>query len=621
MLSLQKSSLVLGLMLFLGCSHQPDQETANQSNKSESQGESLLAESLMDKKSPQKSPPKKETEEDKLIALKQALEEERAKNFLQQKALEEEKAKREALAKEAAEARRKQEEDRLAALAKAEEERLAREAKAKEAARLAKIEAEKQAANKLADKKTKEAAAEKARLAKARSKAQLDAEKRKVQRPTTQLKLAKRNQVKLNSPTYTPLGGERSGNLEGTIPPWTGTLKHNPNYRSGQTHPNLYADEQPMFTIHGGNAAEYKDYLSEGQLKLLEKYADTFYMHVYPSHREGRYNTTFEKRTLFNKEHTQLNNGIDNLKNYTGGIPFPFPQNGAEAMWNSRFAHPQQSIVGVLDDVAIYLNGNQQLRRQKYRLELPFANPNTPVGVVDEKIGVNAVLVHISVEKPERIKGQMTIVHEALDQVTNGRKSWVYVPGSRRVRRAPSVGFDTPDGPGGLVTVDDSLGFNGAMERYEWSLVDKKEIYIPYHSYAFDDPEVDYDTLLQTAHANPDYMRYELHRVWVVEATLKKGANHIYAKRRFYIDEDSWQIVLLESYDGRGDLWRVGILNTIYDYAVQGYIARAQVFHDLQSGSYIALRLFNETEPSNFTASSKGEKYFSPANLRKMGTR
>jgi hypothetical protein len=195
------------------------------------------------------------------------------------------------------------------------------------------------------------------------------------------------------------------------------------------------------------------------------------------------------------------------------------------------------------------------------------------------------------------------------------------VPGSRRVRRAPSVGFDTPDGPGGLVTVDDSLGFNGAMERYEWSLVDKKEIYIPYHSYAFDDPDLDYDTLLQTAHANPDYMRYELHRVWVVEATLKKGANHIYAKRRFYIDEDSWQIVLLESYDGRGDLWRVGILNTIYDYAVQGYIARAQVFHDLQSGSYIALRLVNETGPSNFTASSKGEKYFSPANLRKMGTR
>jgi hypothetical protein len=376
-----------------------------------------------------------------------------------------------------------------------------------------------------------------------------------------------------------------------------------------------------MFTIHGGNAAEYKNYLSEGQRKLLEKYADTFYMHVYPSHREGRYNDTFEKRTVFNKAHTQLNNGIDNLKNYTGGIPFPFPQNGAEAMWNSRFAHPHQSIVGVLDDVAIYLNGNQQLRRQKYRVEFPFANPNTPVGVVDDKIGVNAGLVHISVEKPERIKGQMTIVHEALDQVTNGRKAWVYVPGSRRVRRAPSVGFDTPDGPGGLVTVDDSLGFNGAMERYEWSLVDKKEIYIPYHSYAFDDPDVDYDTLLQTAHANPDYMRYELHRVWVVEATLKKGANHIYAKRRFYIDEDSWQIVLLESYDGRGDLWRVGILNTIYDYAVQGYIARAQVFHDLQSGSYIALRLVNETGPSNFTASSKGEKYFSPANLRKMGTR
>jgi hypothetical protein len=185
-------------------------------------------------------------------------------------------------------------------------------------------------------------------------------------------------------------------------------------------------------------------------------------------------------------------------------------------------------------------------------------------------------------EEPARQKGQMTIVHEALDQVKNERKAWVYIPGARRVRRAPTVGYDTPDGPGGLVTVDDSLGFNGALDRFTWNLVGKKEVYIPYHAYKFDDPKVKYDTLLQKGHANPEYMRYELHRVWIVEADLKDGQRHVYKKRRFYIDEDSWQIVLLESYDGRGELWRVGVLNTLYDYSLQGYVARAQMFHDLQ---------------------------------------
>ncbi len=436
-----------------------------------------------------------------------------------------------------------------------------------------------------------------------------------------QFNVPTRSEIILDSPTYTPLGAEKNGNIEGTIPPWTGKIQGKAGFTSGSKHPDMYPDERPMFTIHQSNYRDYANYLSEGQIELLKKYPDTFYMHIYPTHRDTRYNTLFEQRTAFNKKNTQMNNGIDGLSNYTGGIPFPAPQNGAEAMWNSRVAHPHPTIMGVFDDIATYMNGNKHVRRQRYAVEFPFANPNTPVGKVDDQISINAGLIHVTVEKPERIKGQMTVVHEALDQVTHGRKAWIYVPGSRRVRRAPSVGFDTPDGPGGLVTVDDALGFNGAMERYDWKLVDKKELYIPYHAYKFDSPETDYDTLLQTAHANPDFMRYELHRSWIVEATLKPGASHVYTKRRFYIDEDSWQIVLLESFDGRGNLWRVGILNTIYDYAVKGYIARAQMFHDLQSGSYIALKLINETSPSNFTATPKGSKYYSPANLRKMGTR
>ncbi|CAA0081350.1 putative protein [BD1-7 clade bacterium] len=431
--------------------------------------------------------------------------------------------------------------------------------------------------------------------------------------------------AKLGGDEYTPMGAEKKGNAAGTIPAWTGSMDKVPaglKYEgSGDIYPDPYAAEKPLFVIDSTNLDKYQANLSDGQIALVKKFPDSFRIPVYPSHRDGRFNKLVEDRTKWNATNTELVNGVDGLRNYTGGAPFPFPENGAEAIWNARTIHPHPTIVGVLDDMAVYLNGNRQMRRQMYVSEFPYSYKENEVGKVDEDISINAGLIHVTVEQPRRQSGQMTIVHEALDQVQHERKAWVYIPGSRRVRRAPTVGYDTPDGPGGLVTVDDSLGFNGALDRYDWKLVGKKEVYIPYHNYKFDDPKTSYEELLTKAHPNPDYMRYELHRVWIVEANLKENARHVYAKRRFYIDEDSWQIALLESYDGRGDLWRVGILNTLYDYALQGYVARAQTFIDLQSGAYITLRLVNQTAPVNFTAEPKGESYYSPSNLRKMGTR
>ena len=390
---------------------------------------------------------------------------------------------------------------------------------------------------------------------------------------------------------------------------------------SGDVYPDPYANDKILYTINATNMNQHESFLSEGLKAMLAKYPDTFNVPVYPSHRDGRWAQLTERRTLWNAVNTVLVNGVDGLQNYTGGAPFPIPKNGAEVMWNARIIHPHPTIVGLMDDVGVYLNGDIQLRRQEFMSEFPYSYPQNKIGDTEAQIGINGGLVHVTVLKPDRMKGMMTVVQEAMDQVKNERRVWVYMPGSRRVRRAPTVGYDTPDGPGGLVTVDDALGFNGAMDRYDWKLIGKKEMIIPYHNYRFDSPQLNYQTLLIPGHANPAYMRYEKHRVWVVEADLKADKRHIYAKRRFYIDEDSWHIALLESYDGRGALWKVGILNTLYDYALKGYVTRAHLFHDLQSGAYVANRLVNETAQPNLMATPKGEAYYSPGNLRQMGTR
>jgi len=54
-------------------------------------------------------------------------------------------------------------------------------------------------------------------------------------------------------------------------------------------------------------------------------------------------------------------------------------------------------------------------------------------------------------------------------------------------------------------------------------------------------------------------VRWELHRVWVVEADLKPGARHIYSERFYYLDEDSWNFALYDSFDQAGKLYRSSI--------------------------------------------------------------
>jgi hypothetical protein len=224
--------------------------------------------------------------------------------------------------------------------------------------------------------------------------------------------------------------------------------------------------------------------------------------------------------------------------------------------------------------------------------------------------------------EPARDKGLVTSVIEPFDYQASAREVWRYLPGSRRVRRAPTVGFDTPDGPGGLKTVDETQGFNGSMERFDWKLIGRQEMFIPYHNYKFDDPKVSYKDLLPKFHANPDYMRYELKRVWVAEGTLKEGQRHIYAKRRLYVDEDTGIASVTENYDGRGELWKVVFNNNIYDYHGQAYIRRVQMYHDLVAGAYIAERLINDGKPMLYDINPvKGAAYFSPSNIRKLGKR
>ena len=425
--------------------------------------------------------------------------------------------------------------------------------------------------------------------------------------------------------SLTPIGADPSANADGTIPAYSGSMLGLPaglEYAGpGQPYPDPYAQDPVLHTVTPANRQEYADFLSPGLQAMFDTYPDSFRMRIYPTHRDGRYSDKFYEKLLYNAVNAELHNGEDGIRGFTGAVAFPIPKTGAEVIWNSRTSGPNYTLTGTYSDIAVFNNGTHSERRSTIISEYPYVNPANPVGNTEEQLGIWAAHVMTNVHKPVRDKGMITSIYEPYDYVTHAREAWRYLPGSRRVRRAPTVGYDTPDGPGGLITVDDTLGFNGAMDRFTWTLLGKKELYVPFHNYQFDKPGLSYDELLTPFHANPDYVRYEKRRVWVVEANLREGARHIYGKRRFYVDEDSWNIVMTENYDGRGELWKVVLINSIYEYNVEGYVNRAMMFHELRAGAYITIRLVNDSDPLDYTAAPKGPSYYSSTNVRKLGRR
>jgi len=424
----------------------------------------------------------------------------------------------------------------------------------------------------------------------------------------------------------TPMGAIRAGSEDGMVPEWTGRISGLPeglNWEGpGKTYPDPFADENPLFVITAENMDQYRERLSPGQIAMFETYPETFRMPVYPSHRDFRYPDKFYAKVRYNAENVELYNNDEGIRGFTGGPAFPIPKTGAEVVWLTRTTGSYLMQEGTYDDIAVFPNGTMSVRRTEFIEESPYASLKFDVPTLYPSLGKYAGFVMTHVLEPARDKGLITSVLEVYDYAENAREVWRYLPGSRRVRRAPTIGFDTPDGPGGLKTVDEVRGFNGSLERFSWELIGRKEVFIPYHNYRLDDPAVRYDTLLTKFHINPDYMRYELHRVYVAEATLREGMRHIYGKRRIYVDEDTGLTAITENYDGRGELWKVVMFNNIYEFGGGCYARRIETYHDLRAGAYIAERLINNSAPYLYDQSdARGEAYFLPTNIRKLGRR
>lgn len=408
----------------------------------------------------------------------------------------------------------------------------------------------------------------------------------------------------------TPTGAEQAGNADGSIPAWSGGLTQPPaGYSAAKGYIDPFANEQPLYTVTAANMAQYADRLMPGYKALLAKFP-SYKLNVYPSHRTAA--LPQHEYELIREEAAKLELNGDSMVNYQKtSVPFPIPKPGLEAMWNHLTRYRTGGFLDYPTEMVVQANGSftPVRRMRKFAMASSMTNPEPN----------RLYYFWNSVTSPESIAGSQTLVHEPLDQTKESRLAWQYNPGQRRVLRAPEFSYDTPPGASdGLRTNDSADMYNGAPDKYDWKLVGKKEMLVPYNTYKLADTSLKYEQIIQPNHFNQDLLRYEPHRVWVVEATLKPGERHIYAKRVFYLDEDSWSILASDIYDSRGELWRFHEAHALQRYDILSSFHISEVSYDLQARRYLVVNLQNQEIPIKFNVPAN-LKDFSPSALRRSG--
>ena len=426
--------------------------------------------------------------------------------------------------------------------------------------------------------------------------------------------------------SLTMIGAEAGANADGSIPAFQGkslytaeelsytfkdidAMSEQQQYDLMKQGAERHKAETLITTITAENYKQHAALLTEGHKALFEKFPGSYKMQVFKTMRTAFFPEVIEKSTKANATTAYLD-GPDSLKAATQGFPFPIPTSGAEPIWNHKTKFRGDGVIRYNDQAIVKTDGSYKITKVVEDVLFTYANLENPGSSED-----GILLYYLQTDLGS--SGTRTLVHETSDQAKDKRNAWLYNKGFGRLKRAPNVGYDNPSQTSDGEQFNDQVDmFNGALDRYNWKLVGKKEMYMPYNAAHLNNPLLTYDKMLKAGHVNPDLTRYEKHRVWIVEATLKDGVRHKLSKRVFYIDEDSWSINAVDGYDGRGELWKFQEGHMIAVPWVGTASAVPEIIYDLQSGRYFATAMTNEAKMSD-TDARFDVKYFKPANVAK----
>jgi Protein of unknown function (DUF1329) len=422
--------------------------------------------------------------------------------------------------------------------------------------------------------------------------------------------------------TLTPIGAERAGNAAGTIPAWDGGLTAPPpgiGYEQGKHHADPYAADKVLYTVRADNMAQYESQLTEAHKELLKAYPDSYFMNVYPTHRSCAYPQHVYDAVKRNAVSGQLTNDGNGFTGAVMAYPFPIPHTAREVLWNHEIRYQGFKVTRESANAAPTKSGDYTLDVALDQWIYRYSDPE-----LKSTEDLDNVIMHFLKRgiSPSNNAGTLSVTHNTLDHVRELRRGWSYRPGERKVKQVVGQVYDNTIASSDGIRINDTFNiFSGGGDRYDWELIGKQEKLIPYNVFRFASPEVKYKDILHKSHLNPEPMRYELHRVWVIEGKLKPGKSHKFASRRIiYFDEDSWAGAAGILYGADGGVARVQEAH-IFNYYDQPFCnIGSDVVYDLAGGRYHIVNLRNEQKPVQFDIQDLPEA-FSPEGMRRLGVR
>ncbi|MBS7843184.1 DUF1329 domain-containing protein [Pseudomonas fluorescens] len=386
--------------------------------------------------------------------------------------------------------------------------------------------------------------------------------------------------------TLTRFGAIQDGSSDGAIPRYDANaarISPPASYKPGSgLHPDPFPEDKALLVITAKNMDQYADKLSEGTKLMLKKWP-TFEIHVYPTRRTAWYPDWVLDRTVANAATAQMVGDSDGVTGANGGIPFPIPKTAAQVLWNHNLSWTPEAYFRHSPGYLVDTSGERiKLSTSDNYYEAPYYKQGQTA-----PFGGPYMKLFVQTRSPAQSNGRRTLIHYSTNYAEQDQKTWVYTPGQRRVRLAPDFKYDTAVSTfGGAIFYDEVLLYSGRPDKFIWKMVGQKEMFIPANNFAYfmANPE----DVLGKRHLNPNIVRWELQRVWEIEGTKKPDERHVYTKRNFYYDGDTWKLALTDNYDYSGDLARTGqnICIQVYDSTDPQFASCASQVYDLKKGAY-----------------------------------
>jgi hypothetical protein len=355
--------------------------------------------------------------------------------------------------------------------------------------------------------------------------------------------------------------------------------------------PNLFLNQQPLFTVTSTNVDQYSAMLSPGQKLLIQRYG--YQIPVYPSARTACAPQYVYDNTVKNVGRTQaapegISRGIVGCIN---GPAFPILSNdpslaGIQGVWNHLTRYQGHYFNYIFPEFVVgngqrsLTDGSNYWRRTQYYN--PDFTPEDLTGYFNE--------TYLEFVGPPNAIGGKFFVGNTLRPTVEPDVAFEYLVGEGRIREAPQAQYDIPATQfGDAINYDQVELFSGAPDRYDWKVTGKKEMIVPYNQYDMYHTST-IEELLGLQYIN--HVRYEVHRVWVVEGTLKPGVRMTNPFRRLYLDEDTWAALMSDLYDDQNNYQSYGENYVTVQPELPGTITAGDAWYNFQKSEYSGAFIF-----------------------------